>query len=222
MSSLKQLSKIDQRTKLKVYGWIREAEKKLKLDFLPMISNIIILYVRDDEVFDVISEDVQLSNNNKCLTKINSKRYGCGSYGRIVIPSQSGIFCQWDIKVLKLGNTFRIGISSCLLANETVFHQIGNHYVLYSDSWKWSHTTATLLPQLVLPDADLPSFKEGDVVSIYLDLRGQNGKLSIAVDDGNKYIAYSNIKRGEDISYRLMVIPKSINDSVEIIGFRKI
>ena len=56
--ALKQLSKIDKRTKYSVYGWIREEEKALKLSKIPsMISAMFILYFREDEIFGVIRND---------------------------------------------------------------------------------------------------------------------------------------------------------------------
>ena len=219
MSSFRELSKIDGRTKLKVYGWIREAEKELKLDFLPMISNIIILYVRDDASFDIISKDMELSNNNKCLTKIKTEGFDYCNYGKIVIPSASDTVCQWDVKMLKLTSTFRIGISSCSIPNKSMFKQMEDYhyYLFYNDSWKWE-----VNHKLFAPDPSVPAFLEGDMVSIHLNLKDEDGQLSIAVNDGDKYIAYSDIKRGQDISYRLMVIPSNIHDSVKIISFTKI
>ena len=55
-SLLKKLSKIDDRTKLTVYGWIRQQEKSLRLRNIPsMITAICILYARDDEIFEIIN-----------------------------------------------------------------------------------------------------------------------------------------------------------------------
>ena len=55
MSSwLKKLSKIDDRTKLAVYGWVSNEERLLHLNHIPiMISSICVLYFYDDEIFEV-------------------------------------------------------------------------------------------------------------------------------------------------------------------------
>ena len=221
MSSFKELSKIDDRAKLKVYGWIREAEKELALDFVPMITNIIILYVNIDEYFDIISDDAQLSNNKQCLTKIEKgllSASGNCNYGKIVIASQSDAVCQWNIKIHKIKTIFRIGISSSSSPNQTMYQQRDeHHYVFYNDTWTYDHSTNSFAPR-----SSVPSFGEGDVVSIHLDLKDENGQLSIEVNDGIKYNVYSKIMKGEDISYRLMFIPKSVDDSVEIMHFENI
>ena len=108
--SFKQLSKIDKTTRFKVYGWIREAEKELKLNHTPtMISNICMLYVGDDDYFEIINNSVKASKNNKCLTQIKNKSAVC-SYGHLAIPSKSNTFCQCDIKMSKLHASIDIGI----------------------------------------------------------------------------------------------------------------
>ena len=70
--AFKQLNKVDKRTKYSVYGWIRNNEKSLKLSNVPsMITSICVLYFRDEEIFDVISKETELSGNKKMITKIS-------------------------------------------------------------------------------------------------------------------------------------------------------
>ena len=225
MSSLKQLSKIDKRTRFKVYGWIREAEKELSLNYIPtMISNICILYVRDDEIFHMIGDNVKLSNNKKCLTKINANGWKNCNFGINEIPSKSDSICQWDVKVIDLHpglgrSIFRIGVSSSTLVNKNMCHyhaKEGDYYVIYNDKYKCEEST-----KLFQPDRQLPEFGVNDIVSIYLHLKKEDGNLSVAVNGGDKYMVYSDIKRGENISYRLMVALNIINDSVEIVNFTR-
>ena len=71
-SLLKKLSKIDNKTKYVVYGWIRRAEDKLELGHIPMmISSICILYYHQDEIFHIVSKNVKVSKDRKSLIKVN-------------------------------------------------------------------------------------------------------------------------------------------------------
>eukprot|EP01084_Bolivina_argentea_P033901 62690_1 len=119
--AFKGLSKIDNKTKYTVCGWIRNNEQTLKLNHIPLlISSICILYFRDDEIFALIGTKVKLSNNKKCIEKIaNEDDYHNCSYGINEISSKDNIVCQWDLKINKISgstdsNTHNvmIGISS--------------------------------------------------------------------------------------------------------------
>ena len=70
--SLKQLSKVDKRTKYAVYGWVREQEKSLNSRVVPsMILPLCILYFRDLEMFGVVDNGAELSENNTIITRIS-------------------------------------------------------------------------------------------------------------------------------------------------------
>ena len=215
--SLKELSKVNKRTRFKVYGWIREAERELSLNYIPtMISNIIILYTRDYDHFHVISDQCQASNNSKCLTKMTKVLPSC-SYGYIVISSQSDTVCEWKIKICKLRGRIQIGITSSSSENKSIFRQKdGHHYAISKDSYQYNEITNCLHS-----NPSIPRLNEGDLVSICLNLKERNGQFSITVNDGNECIVYSNVKRGQDISYRLVVMLYKMHDSVEIKNFTK-
>ena len=183
-----------------------------------MIANICILYARDYDNFHIISDQDQASNKNKCLTRVRKKQLqSCCSYGNIEISSQSDAVCQWDIKMLKLKSLIIIGITSSSSPNKTIFQQKdGHHYAIFNDSWKYKETA-----NMFHKDSSLPRFNEGDIVSICLNLKKGNGELSMTVNNRNKYNVYSNVKRGQDISYRLMVVLHTMHDSVEITSFTK-
>ena len=68
----KRLSKIDNRTKFGVYGWVREAEETLNIGNVPqMISSICILYYTEYDEFSIIGRDVDVSNDKTIITKQN-------------------------------------------------------------------------------------------------------------------------------------------------------
>ena len=72
LALLNQLTKIDDRTKHAVYGWIREKQQSLNLNNIPnMITAICILFFRKDERFEVVDDErLQFSSNLKRVTRL--------------------------------------------------------------------------------------------------------------------------------------------------------
>ena len=61
---------------------------------------MIILFFREDEIFDVIGDDIQLSGNKKIITKKqNNADWNNNCYGITVIPSISEITCKWNLSI---------------------------------------------------------------------------------------------------------------------------
>ena len=113
--SLKKLKSIDKRTKYSVYGWIREKGKKLKIKAVPsIISAICILYFREEEIFNIISDNgIELSENKRMITKIgDDAKINNNNYGIIKVNSGSGLICRWDLKAIKISDYTMIGIAS--------------------------------------------------------------------------------------------------------------
>ena len=75
MSSLKQLSNIDDRSKLTVYGWMRNIQKSYNWTNFPLseLASICILYFASGERFEYIAKCMELSENNLSVTKENRK-----------------------------------------------------------------------------------------------------------------------------------------------------
>ena len=110
-SFFKKLSKIDERTKYSVYGWVRKAEQELSLNNIPLtISNICVLYIHDEDVFERINELGRKSDDNKRVTSPED-RFWMNAYGRNYIDSMSAIKCQWDLDSYST-NCCVIGITS--------------------------------------------------------------------------------------------------------------
>ena len=98
-SWLKKVSKIDDKTKLTVYGWMRQKQNSFNLSHVPMlITSMCILYFHDDEIFEIAIGYV-ISQSGKCITQTNQG--GEAAYGSIKIASKSDTICQWDLKVSK-------------------------------------------------------------------------------------------------------------------------
>ena len=224
MSSLKQLSGIDKRTKFAVYGWIREAEKQLKLNYITAsISAICILYYRDDAIFGDVADNVGISQNNKRITKImldKTRRYGWNntSYGIVKIPSMCKCIYKWKIKMYDVTG-MKIGItSSSNKPNNDLMEVDGNHYMIAATVQMTFDTEDTRLFNF---DYGLPKFGGDDLISIILDLKDKNGKLYVAKDNGDPYVVYKKINRSEEVTYRLVVSLWTHNNSVEIMSVSK-
>lgn len=223
-SNLKLLSKINKKTKLSVDGWIREMEKALQLEAIPKLINaIIILYHRDDEIFETVSKNVKLSANKKCIT-LEKESYGMAqnnNYGIIEIDSMSDIKCRWDLKINLSGTSKSatdVGIAS-IKTKKDFRDQDPIHYHCFikendlgfiaifkqTSSYEWEDTEKTL--------------QKDDTLSILLDLSSKQVRFLINGQDQD--IVFNDVKKEKAVKYRLHASFEAINDSVEIISFCK-
>ena len=222
-SFVKQLKKVDDRTKYGVYGWVRKAEQELKLQHVPMmISSIIILYFRDDEIFHVIGDDLQLSGNKKIITKKqNDFDWNNNAFGITIIPSTNKIKCEWELNINHCGDRYQgiiAGISSHHESPNKDFEKTkdGIEYAVncHSRGHKFSYF-----------DRDHDWIDGGFVdetinkLSIELDLI--NKQVAFSMNNNNESIAKMSVKIKENLSYRLMVSIQGINDSAEIVDFNR-
>ena len=166
-----QFERIDKRTKYAVHGWIRNEEKVLKLNNMPLvITTILILYFRDDEIFDTISDKgIQLSENKKIITRITHHHMTNTNYGATEIPSGNGAICKWDLRVIKdSSKCIDIGIvsQSILTPNKSVTKYNSDCYYSWrSGGYQESHDTFTLNNRL--------NHGIDDKISIILDKQGR-------------------------------------------------
>lgn len=219
MISLKQLSKIDIRTKHAVYGWIREQEKSLKLSNIPnMITAVCILFSRKDDVFQTFkAKEIKFSTNGECV-KFRDTWKMHTPQKRICIRGRNEIIStdingpkQWDLKINECTGKIGVGISY----NDCYSYLYFNDARLES-YWKYQW------------DVDCNygyNFGKGDKISICLDLDRKELKYVLnGVDLG---IAFNNIEQRDDVKYKLLVVmyrSRSVFDdtvySVEIENFK--
>ena len=214
-SCFKKLNKIDDKTKLAVYGWFRQQEKSLKLRNIPsMITAICILYTHNDEVFEIINKNIKVSGNKKVI----SGSLGCGwnnhNYGAIIIPSSSQNVYQWNLRINKfLGNVvLSLGISSTITPNTGYQFHIDGYYQIHDGGHKYTAKGpwTTYCNKL----------KVNDKVTIHLDLT--KSEIRFSINDNDQGIAYQNILKGEDIKYRLTVCIGEVGAEIEILDFKKL
>ena len=232
-SFLKRLSKIDDRIKYGVYGWIRKAEQELNQQHVPlMISSIIILYFHEEEIFDEITKDLIKSKNDKCVTIVRSTGdIGvANAFGIITIDSTDYGKYRWDLKMFPVREMTRgcgydciVGITSIekgkygdlnrILWNNyeaTNYLYSGSVGSIYSPSRSWSSSSSSSF---------YGAHMRQNKISICLDLeKRQMGFIVDGYDRGN---VFKHIKVGKDIKYRLVISLRNKNDSIEIVRFQK-
>ena len=167
-----------------MYGWVREAERDLKLSNVPnMISCICIMYLREDEIFQYLSDDgkIKLSADKKIATLKKGYMNFLNVFGIVEVASMNKAIYQWD---LKMTLTIEYHNQYGVVVDHIVYILQGMQK--YSRSWKRYGA----------------SFMK-DKVSINLDLKKK--EIRFLVNDQDQGIAYQNIKTGEDIKYRLVV-----------------
>eukprot|EP01084_Bolivina_argentea_P087304 157682_1 len=222
----KQLSKIDNKTKYSVYGWIREAEHMHNFQHIPMmISNICVLYYREDEIFNTSSKAVKISDDKKSVTKIPRliifDNWSNNSYGIIEIPSNSSIKCQWDLKIIQSNidpneNGFVVGISSIEVPDQDFEAQNGSHYGYLHDGKIFD---TSVKESRGINWKQYGTF-EGTIDTISIHLNMLKAEIKFVVNDIDQGIAYENIERSKDIKYKLFVSIFEA-DSIEIVNFTK-
>ena len=210
------LSNVGAKTKHCVSGWIRESEHKYDLPFIPLlIQSLCILYFREDEVFEIISDDVIPSEDGKRITKMNHNGWDNNTYGITEIASLSDTVCEWDLRILQCdGDGLGFGISSGRLPNGNVCEDdmAGFNYLYWCEGavyrgrdWREYGQTA---------------YGQGDVVSMRLNLKSGSGNIHFFINGVDQGLAFMRLSKGESIRYRLQVSLETIGNAVEVIGFR--
>ena len=212
---LKQLVNIEKKTKYTVYGWVRELEKALKLSNIPdLVTAVCILYLGDNETFEIVSASLKLSDDKKVITKCRDDTMDYCAYGCIKISSTSDVICRWNIKLNHMDRYLRVGVSSqcdILKYKMLMTNLTGYNYFYDNDGSRYNGETWSYGLKRSLPN---------DVVSVYLDLTKK--EVAFYVNDQKQDIICPDIVVAEDIEYRLFVSLVEQGDSVQILDFHKI
>ena len=216
---------IDDRIKYGVYGWIRKAEQELSLYHVPdMISNIIILYFHEDEIFDEITKDLIKSNKDKCV-KITQAYDDIGianAFGLIEINSTNYNQYQWDLKMYpakqESTNDCVIGITAIERGEYGDLNQI-----LWNDAQLLHYLYFGSVGSIYSPGTGWRKYHaepmRNNKVSICLDLRKK--EIGLIVDGRDQGMVFKDIEVDKVIKYRLVVSLRNKNDSIEIVNFKK-
>lgn len=222
MALLKKYSLIDKHTKYSVYGWIRRCEHELKLLNIPNgITDIIILYYRKAEIFDIIdAKGIKLSDDKRSITYINDDGradfYNC--YGLNEILSTNKGKYTWDLKIVtKKPLYIWVGIASSFEIQPNSYCVMkGACYVASHDGsgyWRDTKTDSNITTSL--------KYDTGDKLSLFLDL--ENKTLRVAKNDKiDEAYTFSNIKQDANTKYRLMITMNGKDNCVEVENFEQV
>ena len=223
----KLLNKIDKKTKHTVSGWIRELETSMQINHVSIVSDIIILYFRDDEIFDIefLSTDIHISKDKKQAIKMNrfdNYNWYNNTYGALKISSIDPMIYKWDLKIIRTDHNkdtseyqsgLLIGISSSLSPHNRFEDSQGYNYC-------YLHNGKIYEPPSYWNQYAAQTWKSNDIVTMELDLMRAN--LRFWINNQDQGIAYSNIKNDdENIKYRLFISLFSPKDGFQIVDFSK-
>ena len=212
------LSKIDPRTKVGVYGWIRKAEKELRLTHIPSeISDICVLYYYQYEIFDVVSIQVKVSEDRRSIAKL-SGGWNNTNYGIMEIESNTNNIYCWDFKMKKLHSYHvMIGIMDKKYMNADRYFLRDAKKVTYCQ-WGAGYTFNTMKGKWPSQSLDREHlFQQGDKVSMRLDL--SESKLTFVINDRVQINAYNDIPKSDEIQYKMFVTMWNRDICVEILNF---
>lgn len=109
-----------------------------------------------------------------------------------------------------------IGIASKIVTDERIDRIKDIYYYVFCDypghGFKNSH-----LDDHYLTYGD--QFGWGDIVTIHLDLK--RAEIRLHINDKEQEVAYSNVKKADNVKYRLVVSLCNPDDCVEIVDFHK-
>ena len=221
-SFLKKLSEIDDRIKYGVYGWIREMEQALQLSHIPlMISSICILYYHDEAIFKIIGNNIKLSKDKKCITKLNWDEWDNNNYLQFDIPSDTPFdyIYELELKIKEIcgSSGIQIGITNTIKQNIHYSYSKSMkdiNYVYWSNGLGWNSSDEYKSWRRY------QSIKQDDKVKMTLNLN--TAEMIFCINDRRyNQIVYKNIKKAPDIIYKMYVSLYYKNNSVEILNFSK-
>eukprot|EP01084_Bolivina_argentea_P166737 289438_1 len=180
------------------------------------ITKIIYTYyhVVMKETFKLCSEDYQISEEGMKLLKMSLN--ASIAYGSEVIPSMDGEIYQWSFKIGLNYRTMAIGIDETKYIRKDKGHfgdkkLESTSYALWSngerDRWEIEET---------ITDGNAPTFTSEDSVCMILDLHSK--ELCYKINDGEKYVAFTDIAVGININYCLGVYIARYNNSMQLLN----
>ena len=206
-----------------MYGWIRETERELCMDSIPKgIISIVILYYRDDEMFEVIGDGVVTALNNRLIKRIGADNKEIPNYGKMEADSNGNSIYEWHLKIHKYGKWMDIGISTWITdeANKWLSKPGEYYYGVYTNhSRDKVGRVRTCDGTFNYEYLSFNSINDGDTLK--LEYNANSAKLRCSINDSDFQLVWDQLMRKENIKYRLMVILTRKDESVEIISFKK-
>ena len=217
------LQTIEAAPKFTIFGYIREHQNKYEFNVIPKLITLIILayYLDVIDTFDpdLCGKFIEISNDNKTIKSIVSGQtfiiQGQTCYGKKIIPSTSiGTFI-WKIKLIKGKAPILIGIDNAQKADYNKIisrNQSRGCYAYwckggYFNSWKADFEYG--FPRFV---------KQGDILTIKLDLTSNGGKLIYKINNNKEFSPYNDILREKGLDYQFAISMYETDVRIELLS----
>eukprot|EP01084_Bolivina_argentea_P088859 160428_1 len=162
----------------------------------------------------------RVSDDNMTVRRIGD---GGFCYGASVISSVDHGVYQWNLKIIGQCDWphMAIGIDEATYIRKKYGcfgdydeSEETNAYAFYCNGDKYRR--GCNVEQRIEADDNSPRFNEHDVVLMILDLSNQT--LSYKINDGDEYVAFTNIAIGDDINYTMVVYMQYTDESIELLN----
>ena len=217
----------DDRLDCLVSGYIKSIQKAHKsLKTIPMdIYYVCILFLLQKEYFELIADQMNLSQDELTITKDASAIYNWKNttYGKMVIPSISKQIVTWKIKMKPFteerNRVIGIASSTDCIDKDYTYNKVGHYYGISDSGTRfWNHKLKEETSVETAAEYDTFEYhdRSGDTVTMILNLR--DATILFGQSEHPK-IAWTNIKIDKDVNYRLAVSLRCQLDSMTIVDF---
>ena len=219
---LKHLKSIKQDIRFTVFGYVRQNEDKLTLfcNVPSMICYLCLSYYYHGECFEKAGDDLKISNDKTTVEKVANGMFDVNfrntSYGKTWIDSSINQIVEWKFKI----NTINNGIYICLVSKDNRLNRDCNTradapnfgFSNYGDIIMYGGEVANDGRKVV------KRFYENDEISMIVNTK--DGEIYLQRNGGIKALMVKNIKRGDDIKYKMAVSIRKYLDSVTLLDFK--
>ena len=199
--------KIDERTELLIFGYMRLMESELELSIIPpLVIHLCILFYRIQECFDRAPDTFEISDNNLRVKNVSNSGWKHTVYCQYPIPSMSNLIYEWTFKFQIHGQerTYTsngFGLASNDNCVDMDFCQNVSPYIPNYGMYDGTGGDAQK-NRLRIGSAGL-IFADGDVIKIILNLKKQT--LGHQVNDMNVNIVFNDIEKSDNITYQMVL-----------------
>eukprot|EP01084_Bolivina_argentea_P253347 425531_1 len=220
MSTLQAVKNVNKRTKLTVFGYIREQELRQSFNIPLLISYTCLVYYYVPEFITKARNDYFKVSTDK-LTVTNNKEY-CNSYFQTIylnqwIHSTSKMISKWIFYINKQNESATyFGLASKDNSSMKTFTNHKPNYSVSSFGYKYSHQT---VDNNVVKQAKVDT---GDTITFILDLSDEKkGMIKFQVNKKETVILFDNVETGNDIKYKMCLQITAKSSSVTLKSYQE-
>lgn len=222
--TLEDVKKVDERSKKRIFGYIRKIEALFECTIPTLVIHWCLLYYFvDDEFSDYnLGPGYELGDNKKIM-KLTTLQYGSVYLTNIV---EYGVH-RWKFRILQVNGKhyyMTIGVSKTK-AEIDRGTRVDNYFADDGYGWivNYQRTTQNRNKDcgdtvfMGRPKYGIKDCESGDIIEMTLDLNDRT--LYYSVNKENWGVAFSDI---EMTSYRAVVSANKVNDSIELISYQQL